>query len=41
MGDLRFERTDDMLQIHFMKLLAEMPFKKISVSKLAKASKMD
>lgn len=41
MGDLRFERTDDMLQIHFMKLLAEMPFEKISVSKLAQASKID
>ncbi len=41
MGDLRFERTDEMLQIYFMKLLAEMPFEKISVSKLAKASKID
>ncbi|WP_315305613.1 TetR/AcrR family transcriptional regulator [Enterococcus devriesei] len=41
MGDLRFERTDEMLQIYFMKLLAEMPFEQISVSKLAKASKID
>lgn len=41
MGDLRFERTDDLLKINFMKLLAEIPFEKISVSKLAKASKID
>lgn len=41
MADLRFQRTDEMLQIHFMKLLAQMPFEQISVSKLAKASKID
>ncbi len=41
MGDLRFERTEEMLQSHFIKLLAEIPFEQISVSKLAKASKID
>ena len=41
MGDLRFERTDELLQLHFLKLLAEVPFERISVSKLAKASKID
>lgn len=41
MADLRFERTDEMLQIQFIKLLTQIPFEQISVSKLAKSSKID
>lgn len=41
MADLRFERTEQMLQLNFLKLLETTPFNDISIAKLAKASLID
>lgn len=41
MADLRFERTEQMLQQSFLKLLETTPFHDISIAKLAKKSLID
>lgn len=41
MADLRFERTEQMIQLSFLKLLETTPFHDISIAKLAKASLID
>lgn len=41
MADLRFERTEQMIQLNFLKLLDTTNFNDISIAKLAKASLID